>query len=163
MRRARGFTLIELLVVIAIIAILAAILFPVFAQARSTARKAVCVSNNKQAVLGVLMYAQDYDDTFPFCSNNGDSSIPRVDWYNAIQPYVKVGAALLATPPPGGYPRTQPPFWICPDFVNRSVPMAVGDPSPFVDAETSYDPSRAYAANNNLMPYFNKSNPAPYN
>jgi prepilin-type N-terminal cleavage/methylation domain-containing protein/prepilin-type processing-associated H-X9-DG protein len=62
----RGFTLIELLVVIAIIAILAAILFPVFAQARDKARGASCLSNMKQMNLATLMYAQDYDETFPF-------------------------------------------------------------------------------------------------
>src|SRR6266571_2839997 len=64
MRRARrsGFTLIELLVVIAIIAILAAILFPVFAQAREKARATTCLSNVKQCVTGLLMYAQDYDE-----------------------------------------------------------------------------------------------------
>ena len=63
MRRGRrAFTLIELLVVIAIIAILAAILFPVFAQARDKARQTTCLSNIKQLSLGVLMYAQDYDE-----------------------------------------------------------------------------------------------------
>lgn len=61
----RGFTLIELLVVIAIIAILAAILFPVFAQAREKARAASCISNQKQISLALLMYAQDYDETLP--------------------------------------------------------------------------------------------------
>ena len=61
----RGFTLIELLVVIAIIAILAAILFPVFAKAREKARSASCESNLKQISLAVLMYAQDYDEKFP--------------------------------------------------------------------------------------------------
>src|SRR5262249_14362977 len=60
----RGFTLIELLVVIAIIAILAAILFPVFAQARENARKGVCLSNIKQLTLAEMMYVQDYDETF---------------------------------------------------------------------------------------------------
>jgi prepilin-type N-terminal cleavage/methylation domain-containing protein len=62
----RGFTLIELLVVIAIIAILAAILFPVFAQAREKARQTSCVSNNKQMATATLMYSQDYDEVFPF-------------------------------------------------------------------------------------------------
>jgi prepilin-type N-terminal cleavage/methylation domain-containing protein len=65
MRRKGGFTLIELLVVIAIIAILAAILFPVFAQARDKARQAGCLSNAKQIALGVHMYIQDYDETTP--------------------------------------------------------------------------------------------------
>lgn len=65
MRRKRGFTLIELLVVIAIIAILAAILFPVFARAREKARQASCLSNLKQLALAMLMYAQDYDETWP--------------------------------------------------------------------------------------------------
>src|SRR5579862_2012768 len=60
-----GFTLIELLVVLAIIAILAAILFPVFAQAREKARATACLSNEKQIGLGIQAYAQDYDDTSP--------------------------------------------------------------------------------------------------
>ncbi|MCD6351947.1 MAG: prepilin-type N-terminal cleavage/methylation domain-containing protein, partial [Armatimonadetes bacterium] len=61
----RGFTLIELLVVIGIIAILAAILFPVFARAREKARQASCLSNLKQLALGFLMYIQDYDERLP--------------------------------------------------------------------------------------------------
>jgi len=67
MRRAAAFTLIELLVVIAIIAILAAILFPVFARARNSARQAACVSNLKQIGMAFLMYAQDYDEHLPSC------------------------------------------------------------------------------------------------
>jgi prepilin-type N-terminal cleavage/methylation domain-containing protein/prepilin-type processing-associated H-X9-DG protein len=71
--RRRGFTLIELLVVIAIIAILAAILFPVFAQAREKARQTTCLSNLKQIGLGVMMYAQDYDEAYPSASVYGDA------------------------------------------------------------------------------------------
>src|SRR5579871_5615271 len=67
----RAFTLIELLVVIAIIAILAAILFPVFAQAREKARAAACLSNEKQIGLGLLSYAQDYDETLPIGAGYG--------------------------------------------------------------------------------------------
>lgn len=73
----RGFTLIELLVVIAIIAILAAILFPVFAKAREKARQASCTSNVKQISLAVLMYAQDYDERFP----PERDGIDALEWY----------------------------------------------------------------------------------
>ena len=72
-RNRHAFTLIELLVVIAIIAILAAILFPVFAQARGKARQISCLSNVKQTCLGAQMYAQDYDETFPRMDNNGSA------------------------------------------------------------------------------------------
>jgi prepilin-type N-terminal cleavage/methylation domain-containing protein/prepilin-type processing-associated H-X9-DG protein len=92
----KGFTLIELLVVIAIIAILAAILFPVFARARENARRASCQSNLKQIGLGLLQYAQDYDEQFAstyyfttssetWYSNNTD----MYKWMDAIYPYVK--------------------------------------------------------------------------
>ncbi len=81
----RGFTLIELLVVIAIIAILAAILFPVFARAREKARQASCQSNEKQIALSLLMYVQDYDETFMrHCYSVGDSC-----WARKIEPYAK--------------------------------------------------------------------------
>ena len=69
--RLKAFTLIELLVVIAIIAILAAILFPVFARAREQARKTTCLSNLKQIGLGTLMYVQDYDGVFPWLMQDG--------------------------------------------------------------------------------------------
>jgi prepilin-type N-terminal cleavage/methylation domain-containing protein/prepilin-type processing-associated H-X9-DG protein len=68
-QKSRGFTLIELLVVIAIIAILAAILFPVFARAREAARKATCLSNLKQIALAAIMYAQDYDEVLPIAAS----------------------------------------------------------------------------------------------
>ncbi|MFO8078880.1 MAG: DUF1559 domain-containing protein [Armatimonadota bacterium] len=83
----RGFTLIELLVVIAIIAILAAILFPVFARAREKARQTSCLSNTKQIMLAVLQYAQDYDETYPYASSWGDPD-NRVYWDDALQPYI---------------------------------------------------------------------------
>jgi|LSQX01.1.fsa_nt_gb prepilin-type N-terminal cleavage/methylation domain-containing protein/prepilin-type processing-associated H-X9-DG protein len=83
----RGFTLIELLVVIAIIAILAAILFPVFARAREKARQTSCLSNVKQLGLGVHMYAQDYDETLP-CVQMRDATTQYGFWYDVVQPYV---------------------------------------------------------------------------
>jgi len=88
----RGFTLIELLVVIAIIAILAAILFPVFAKVREKARQTSCASNLKQLALGVTQYVQDYDERFPTGWMNQSTHV--VDgkiqyWPYAIFPYVK--------------------------------------------------------------------------
>jgi prepilin-type N-terminal cleavage/methylation domain-containing protein/prepilin-type processing-associated H-X9-DG protein len=79
MRRKKGFTLIELLVVIAIIGILAAMLFPVFARAREAARRAVCLNNIKQTVLGMLMYLNDYDETFPNRATDDPSGVVT-DW-----------------------------------------------------------------------------------
>jgi len=83
--RRKGFTLIELLVVIAIIAILAAILFPVFARAREQARKSACLSNAKQIALAMTMYAQDYDDTLVLRYINGGKG----SWKDSIEPYLK--------------------------------------------------------------------------
>jgi len=112
--RRRGFTLIELLVVIAIIAILAAILFPVFAQAREKARASTCLSNEKQLTLGVMQYVQDYDECMPLsefytpstglwsgASVTTPSSVfghtPTRDcfWSNSIQPYLKNTQVML--------------------------------------------------------------------
>ncbi len=102
--RARGFTLIELLVVIAIIAILAAILFPVFAQARESARASSCLSNVKQVSLAILQYVSDYDQTFPTAIYDLAGSDPsrgqrdrpwgvwhryRTGWNEMVFPYAK--------------------------------------------------------------------------
>lgn len=103
MKRASAFTLIELLVVIAIIAILAAILFPVFAQAREKARQASCLSNQKQCALGFLMYGQDYDEILPCVGfTNSDTTIDMYGktsapgqwleiryWTGLLMPYTK--------------------------------------------------------------------------
>lgn len=84
----KGFTLIELLVVIAIIAILAAILFPVFAQAREKARQSSCVSNVKQISLGIGMYVQDYDERFPYLIWNNNNTL-GFHWKDLTAPYIK--------------------------------------------------------------------------
>lgn len=95
MRFRSAFTLIELLVVIAIIAILAAILFPVFARARENARRVSCLSNLKQIGLGLTQYLQDYDDKLPFSAfGPGGTTAPsdpttNYKWMDAIYPYVK--------------------------------------------------------------------------
>jgi len=86
-RQRRAFTLIELLVVIAIIAILAAILFPVFARAREQARKASCMSNLKQIGLAAMMYVQDYDEMYPIAYLYNTPTVTM--WYNLLDPYAK--------------------------------------------------------------------------
>jgi len=83
--RRRAFTLIELLVVIAIIAILAAILFPVFAQAREKARQTSCLSNNHQIGMAFMQYAADYDECLPLSTDSGRD----LSWANTLQPYIK--------------------------------------------------------------------------
>ncbi len=110
--RRRAFTLIELLVVIAIIAILAAILFPVFAQARESARQTVCLSNDKQLGTSLTLYQQDYDGRLcqtEYADPNDLSSVqkPRTHWSYIVQPYVK-----------------NMQIFVCPSDTNPATPYA---------------------------------------
>ena len=127
-RSLAGFTLIELLVVIARIAILAAILFPVFAQAREKARQASCSSNVKQLGLAILQYSQDYDETYPQAINNSDmyAGPSPSHWQQIVVPYVKADGVFA-----------------CPDDSNAG---RAEDGSPWKGLVTSY-------ASNGLIGY----------
>lgn len=128
MQKRKGFTLIELLVVIAIIAILAAILFPVFAQARAKARAAACLSNEKQMGTALMMYAQDYDEGLPtwseylyYLTNKWFLPLPAIAadsadryWDAKLLPYVKNGDPSNNLQPNYGG------VWHCPDAENTS-------------------------------------------
>ncbi|MFA4016841.1 MAG: hypothetical protein RUDDFDWM_001952 [Candidatus Fervidibacterota bacterium] len=112
--RGKGFTLIELLVVIAIIAILAAILFPVFAKAREQARKASCQNNLKQIANAMLMYAQDYDERFPCtpywkCGRAAGAVNSR--WCVLIYPYIKNQQIFICPSGRSAGGWTLPPGW----------------------------------------------------
>jgi prepilin-type N-terminal cleavage/methylation domain-containing protein len=161
--RHRGFTLIELLVVIAIIAILAAILFPVFARAREKARQTSCLSNVKQLALGLMMYSQDYDEMWPFmtyadCFNASSGAwLGSVPWTASVQPYVKNGQ-----------------IGICPSDSQRACMSKIGASSgnydPLFQLVFGRVPASAdaaavmwpwsYATNINLGPVYGRANQA---
>ena len=127
-----GFTLIELLVVIAIIAILAAILFPVFAQAREKARTISCLSNTKQIGLSVMMYVQDYDETFfsqPWpggCPDPGywagaQAGQPLQHWATLLYPYVKNGQVFHCPSFTGSTYVASYALWTCGDKTQKKI------------------------------------------
>jgi prepilin-type N-terminal cleavage/methylation domain-containing protein/prepilin-type processing-associated H-X9-DG protein len=112
----RGFTLVELLVVIAIIAILASILFPVFARARENARRSSCLSNLKQIGLGYMQYSQDYDEKYPevYVEN------PMRGWYYLVQPYIK-SSQLFNCPSASSVPNYEGQEWIASERLSYGV------------------------------------------
>ncbi|GAB4468445.1 MAG: hypothetical protein OHK0029_40790 [Armatimonadaceae bacterium] len=150
----RAFTLIELLVVIAIIAILAAILFPVFAQARAKARQVSGLSNQKQIGLGIMMYVQDYDETYPqayyyknnTATTNGGSSGGYVTWTVTLQPYIK-NVQMFVDPGDPNNGLCDPNNGLSPD----NPPCA-----PFTDVATlgceAQVPRLSYIPNSAIMP-----------
>ena len=167
----RAFTLIELLVVIAIIAILAAILFPVFAQARGSARSASCMSNTKQVALGVLMYSQDYDETIPLLDNNGsptygccpgdcsDAGLP--DWGNPGTDPNEQNAMFTGVIQP--YMKSQQVTY-CPEIGTTPWQSAIGNPAiswqkynPVLDTKGIYQATFSQVAVNILLTEFGPS------
>lgn len=157
MARRLGFTLIELLVVIAIIAILAAILFPVFAQAREKARQATCISNNRQFVAGALMYAQDHDETLPLGSYLMPGMTTAVTWQDLVEPYLKVGSGPDFRPNAPAT-RKEVGFWICPSFGSKQIPLQPGDPPPGPFDPGFYTAGLSYINNGNYMPTMHRLN-----
>jgi prepilin-type N-terminal cleavage/methylation domain-containing protein len=143
-----GFTLIELLVVIAIIAILAAILFPVFAQAREAARKATCISNTKHLGLGTMMYVQDYDEMYPCNSwdtppiNTADNDtgnagfLSATQWVWRIMPYIK-----------------NKQIFVCPSDPNSKSGWTGYDTTPGCDGAWGVPTPISYGHNQHLFGY----------
>ena len=143
----RAFTLIELLVVIAIIAILAAILFPVFAQAKEAAKKSACLSNSKQIGLAIMQYLADYDDTYPqayyyknnTATTNGGSAGGYITWTVTTQPYVK-----------------NHQLFVCPSDRNQGLPPDNAPCNPFTDTSIlgceAQVPRLSYIPNSAIMP-----------
>jgi len=137
-RSVRGFTLIELLVVIAIIAILAAILFPVFSQARAKAYQATCTNNTRQIAMAVAMYVQDHDEILPYSIIEDTPPSYQLFWWGAIQPYHK-SWQLYRCPGDQQTIRSRP-WW------GAALP-----PAPLVDL--------SYGWNHPHMPYRPRYNP----
>jgi prepilin-type N-terminal cleavage/methylation domain-containing protein/prepilin-type processing-associated H-X9-DG protein len=145
----RGFTLIELLVVIAIIAILAAILFPVFAQAREAARKTSCLNNMKQMATAIQMYTQDYDETYCqayWYANDNNSSGGYMQWTGFMQPYIKNWNMFVC---PSDKLKGMAPTNFVGDNMGYGVPAGQTPQNPVQDMQA---PRLSYTANSAVMP-----------
>ncbi|RYX82281.1 DUF1559 domain-containing protein [bacterium] len=142
--KANAFTLIELLVVIAIIAILAAILFPVFARARENARRSSCQSNEKQLGLGILQYVQDYDEKYPALTRrygttyyNG-GQVGWTYWQFAVQPYIKSGQLFSCPSNNGSLKMGSAPGVFTQDMAYSGNPIGCGSgPYPWEGSTTT--------------------------
>ena len=143
----KAFTLIELLVVIAIIAILAAILFPVFGRARENARRTSCLSNMKQIGLGIEQYKQDYDSMYPmayFYVNGSSSGGGYVQWTGSVQPYVKSEQLFVCPSDANG--------GIAPTNCTKPACIASGQTFQTSGIDDVQVPRLSYIANEVLMP-----------
>jgi prepilin-type N-terminal cleavage/methylation domain-containing protein/prepilin-type processing-associated H-X9-DG protein len=143
----KGFTLIELLVVIAIIAIMAAILFPVFSRARENARRTSCLSNMKQIGLGIEQYKQDNDSNYPmayFYVNGASSAGGYVQWSGSVQPYVKSEQLFVCPSDASG--------GIAPTNCTKPACLASGQTFQTSGIDDVQVPRLSYIANEVLMP-----------
>jgi prepilin-type processing-associated H-X9-DG protein/prepilin-type N-terminal cleavage/methylation domain-containing protein len=161
LRKSAAFTLIELLVVIGIIAVLSAILFPVFAQVREKARALTCLNNEKQIGLALMQYVQDYDETFPLHQRAASQGEPTptggtatttdvVPWYWVVNPYIKNGTPAGYDPNLGKFDLKGGVF-SCPSFPmatarNYGLSDSIAGEAPFPWNGYTFTPSLTLSA-----------------